>query len=601
MYRLFALLFFLCMGGSSIHAQTAVGNLRAENFLKEFSSPANALQARQNINATNNAGRSFTTDYGAAQGGTNTTALNNAIANRVANGGGVVRIPGGYLGTFTYSLPDPSVVVWSDGPNANRSQFGFSSAATDSGVALGGLMATTRPSANNRAVFSVFGTSQGSGGNGANNGDFDSSFQEQKLNWNCTTARQAAAQCTTVALQGEDDTLFLSLFQGGPDATSSASLKSAGGLMTGTATCVGGIGFCLQSELKTIIEDPTTLAITQDIDIQMGGIDTRTGELSSNGAVFNTDTGVEGSALLIQNSNTGSWTDAMLVNNSGAATFDILPTGQIDWYASNTPQFGLVDVGGVWQISHLSNEIFGITTAGGVQLDSTSWATATAYLYGNIVTNAGNWYRCTSVGGTSTTAPTQSSGNFTDGTIVWAFGGAGNPPAFTPLLSGVAVQGLILNSVQGTPVQVPIQAGAGAPTAIVPGGTGSLYLRTDGGVTRSLYVNETGANTGWDPVLTRSLATATATGTNQATAFTLATRQTVFTTVAAGTGAILSNNIQEEIIVSAGANPLLLYPPVGSTINSDGTNTALSVPVGDIATCYFATTTQEYCTLNTLP
>jgi hypothetical protein len=42
-----------------------------------------------------------------------------------------------------------------------------------------------------------------------------------------------------------------------------------------------------------------------------------------------------------------------------------------------------------------------------------------------------------------------------------------------------------------------IISGPGDPTAVRSGAKGSLYLRTDGGASTSLYVNETGDTTGW--------------------------------------------------------------------------------------------------------
>jgi hypothetical protein len=71
----------------------------------------------------------------------------------------------------------------------------------------------------------------------------------------------------------------------------------------------------------------------------------------------------------------------------------------------------------------------------------------------------------------------------------------------------------------------------------------------------------------------------TATGTVQGTAFAVPADINKFTTVAAGTGAILPamNPGDSLVVVNGGANALLLYPPVGATINALGANTAYSV------------------------
>jgi hypothetical protein len=47
--------------------------------------------------------------------------------------------------------------------------------------------------------------------------------------------------------------------------------------------------------------------------------------------------------------------------------------------------------------------------------------------------------------------------------------------------------------------QVPIFVGTGSPAGVLAAAVGSLYLRTDGGTSTTLYVKETGAATtsGW--------------------------------------------------------------------------------------------------------
>ena len=66
----------------------------------------------------------------------------------------------------------------------------------------------------------------------------------------------------------------------------------------------------------------------------------------------------------------------------------------------------------------------------------------------------------------------------------------------------------------------------------------------------------------------------TATGTNQATAYSLTAADNEFTTVASGTGAILyaGSAGDEQTVYNAGVNPLMVYPDVGSKINSLPTN-----------------------------
>ena len=45
---------------------------------------------------------------------------------------------------------------------------------------------------------------------------------------------------------------------------------------------------------------------------------------------------------------------------------------------------------------------------------------------------------------------------------------------------------------------VSLRAGSGSPEGAVTGAVGSLWVRTDGGTSTTLYVKETGSgNTGW--------------------------------------------------------------------------------------------------------
>lgn len=75
----------------------------------------------------------------------------------------------------------------------------------------------------------------------------------------------------------------------------------------------------------------------------------------------------------------------------------------------------------------------------------------------------------------------------------------------------------------------------------------------------------------------------TATGTNQATAFPITKRRTIFTTVAAGTGALLPGSCAwgaDPEIVNRGANTLLVYPAPGHQVETYGTNTAVEILAG---------------------
>lgn len=79
--------------------------------------------------------------------------------------------------------------------------------------------------------------------------------------------------------------------------------------------------------------------------------------------------------------------------------------------------------------------------------------------------------------------------------------------------------------------------------------------------------------------------TLTATGNSQATALALVSSFSIFTTVAASTGAILpaASGQEDYSIYNGGASPLTVYPAVGQQINGLAANTGLSVPNGKSA------------------
>lgn len=89
-----------------------------------------------------------------------------------------------------------------------------------------------------------------------------------------------------------------------------------------------------------------------------------------------------------------------------------------------------------------------------------------------------------------------------------------------------------------------------------------------------------------------------AAGTTQATATKVLTDFAVFTTVASGAGAIMPANCNPGdwyTIINHGANPLLLYPPVGGTIKNGATNAAASIPSNAVAQVLCITPLQFAC------
>lgn len=75
-------------------------------------------------------------------------------------------------------------------------------------------------------------------------------------------------------------------------------------------------------------------------------------------------------------------------------------------------------------------------------------------------------------------------------------------------------------------------------------------------------------------------------GTTQADALALTEDFSVFATVAVGSGARLpaqSDRQDSYEVANLGANALLVYPPVGGTINALAANAGFSVPAGKVA------------------
>lgn len=78
----------------------------------------------------------------------------------------------------------------------------------------------------------------------------------------------------------------------------------------------------------------------------------------------------------------------------------------------------------------------------------------------------------------------------------------------------------------------------------------------------------------------------TAAGANQATAYVIVSPLSVFSTVAAGTGARLptgSSPNDSLATYNGGANALTVYPASGGSINGGATNTGVSVSIKTLA------------------
>jgi hypothetical protein len=77
------------------------------------------------------------------------------------------------------------------------------------------------------------------------------------------------------------------------------------------------------------------------------------------------------------------------------------------------------------------------------------------------------------------------------------------------------------------------------------------------------------------------LSALTATGNSQATALPLLSSFSIFSTVAASTGAVLppAGGQGDYFIYNGGANALTVYPSLGQSINGLALNTGVSIPI----------------------
>lgn len=92
----------------------------------------------------------------------------------------------------------------------------------------------------------------------------------------------------------------------------------------------------------------------------------------------------------------------------------------------------------------------------------------------------------------------------------------------------------------------------------------------------------------------------TATGSTQATALQLQADINRFTTVAASTGAILPslNPGDSCVVFNGGASALLVYPPVGGTINALAANAGYSVATTARTAVFFCVDANTFCALS---
>ncbi|ACI52309.1 conserved hypothetical protein [Gluconacetobacter diazotrophicus PA1 5] len=134
---------------------------------------------------------------------------------------------------------------------------------------------------------------------------------------------------------------------------------------------------------------------------------------------------------------------------------------------------------------------------------------------------------------------------------------------------------------------------AGRPAApAVPAGCLGLYYAADIG---QVYVWD-GAWQAWAPPGQSFAGSLAGAGTSQGTAAALAADVNLFTTVAAGSGAVLSAGAAGtwQKVLNRGAASLLVYPPPGGAIDAGAADAPATILAGGGATFWQNSATQWY-------
>ena len=87
----------------------------------------------------------------------------------------------------------------------------------------------------------------------------------------------------------------------------------------------------------------------------------------------------------------------------------------------------------------------------------------------------------------------------------------------------------------------------------------------------------------------------TAAGTSQSDATSLTASVNVVSTVAAGTGVVLSSEARggdSQLVYNGGSNPMIVYPPSGAQINSLALNGGVIIPIRTSCEFHCFSTTQ---------
>ena len=141
-----------------------------------------------------------------------------------------------------------------------------------------------------------------------------------------------------------------------------------------------------------------------------------------------------------------------------------------------------------------------------------------------------------------------------------------------------------------------LQFNSGSNVQLSAEQSNSLLLNTAGG---SITVGSNGNATFTNNIVSSVATGISAAGSSQGTATGITKDINVVSTVAAGAGVIFSTIVVgcQMVVINAGANPLLVYPPSGVAIDSLGANIGFTLPVGG-KIMFMATSASQIYTLN---
>lgn len=480
--------------------------------------------------------------FGADGTATNDNAAVTAANTAMAAIGGTVVFPARSGGWANTSTTPPDGVTWRFGSMVNAAKLG-GAASVNYQRAKAGVVVGSHPTTRT-SLEALVGHVDGSGANGIQYGDVGHEIRLDKNNW----SNPAVAQV------GEIDGQFIYLRQGGP----TTGIKSAAGGQVIDVGMTQGTGFlCHYEHVSTVFDAGAGLAITYQIDIQGGVLNSRDGDYY--GWVANANVGTMGAALYTKNvTGVGRWSRILQNQLDGILNFWIEDDGTVNWSPAGSvgTKVRLTNIGGVWSLLDGSdNTLFSVGQDGKVTLRSSQGA---VYLRA-INTIAGS----------------------PNGVVS---GSAADISIRTDATNGKGLYQKL--SASGNADWVSLANIQNFTTATRPTGLNST---TDRGY--PIFDTTIGAMRFWngttwvdDQGRLDLVTSVTAAGTTQGTATALTFNDVTVSTVPAGSGVVLASSglaIGTPITVwNTAAETLNVYPPSGATLNGFAADKPVPVAAG---------------------